>query len=391
MGWLDLFRSGETRSAGNDTLAALGATWLGEGRGSSRYPAESLAVVQACVAAISGHLAGLPVAVYERRGEERIEASAHPFAGLFRRGPNAWQSWPEFVEWLAASALLAGNGLAEVVSDGAGRVTELRPIPWGLVRVERAPVGRVIYHVTGDDLSGRRGTTRRLLPSEVIHLRCRTDDGIVGVAPLRRAAAAADMAIEVDAHTRETWRNSGRPGGVLMHEKAISEAAASRLRTNWIDRYGGEGAGKPAVLEEGMKFEPFPTISPEDAELLAARRYSGEELARIYQVPPPMIGDLTHGTFANTEQLLRYFAISTLAGWARRLETALSRGVLTREERSRFEIDVSLDGLLRGSAAERWSVHKIAIDAGVLDPDEVREAEGWNPREKADTPPTVAS
>ncbi|MEM6623088.1 MAG: phage portal protein [Pseudomonadota bacterium] len=393
MAILDLFRRSERRSvttSGNSTLAALGASWLRPA--GQKFPVEALATVQACVAVVSQHLAGLPVRVYRFDGPSRIESPEHPFNALVRRGPNSWQSWPEFVEWLAASTLLHGNGLAEIVTDPAGRVVELLPIPWGLVRVELVNPGKVIYHVTGDDLTAPMGSQRRLLAREVVHLRCRTDDGVIGVSPLRRAAAAADSAVEIDTHAKALWRNADRPSGVLMHEKNLSEGAARRLKESFSARYGGANRGAPAVLEEGLRFEAFPTLSPEDAEILAARRFTVEELARVYQVPPPLIGDLTHGTFTNSETLLRYFAQATLAFWARRLECELSRAVLTGVERERFEIDVDLSGLLRGDPESRWKAHKIALDAGVLSADEVREAEGWNPRgdDGSAEPPAMA-
>ncbi|SFH21018.1 phage portal protein [Sulfitobacter dubius] len=381
MGFSDLFRRRQVETRSNETLAALGAHWLGTPSG--KYPAEQLAVTSACVGVISGQLAGLPVRVYRFEGDTRHEAPSHPLARLVRRAPNPWQSWPDFVEWLAASALLHGNGLAEVVTDRAGRVVELRPIRWGLVRVELVNPGRVIYHVTGDDLSAPMGTTRRLLASEVIHLRARTDDGLIGVAPLRRAMAAAEHAVETDAHSKAVWRNASQPGGVLMHEKNLSEAAAKRLKQNWLDRFGGANRGSPAVLEEGLKFEPFPTLSPEDAEILAARRFSTEEIARAFGVPAPLVGILDHASFTNSETLLRHFAQSTLAHWARKLETELSRSILTDTERETYEIDVDLSGLLRGDHAARWAAHKIALEAGVLTIDEVREVEGWSPLAKA--------
>lgn len=381
MGFADLFRRRPAETRSNETFAALGAHWLGTP--GTRFPAEQLAVTAACVAVISGQLAGLPVRVYHFEGNTRHEAPSHPLARLVRRGPNPWQSWPDFVEWMAASALLHGNALAEIVADRSGRIVELRPIRWGLVRVELVNPGRVIYHVTGDDLSAPMGTTRRLLASEVLHLKARTDDGLIGVAPLRRAMAAAAHAVETDAHSKSMWRNSDRPSGVLMHEKNLSAGAAERLKESFVSRYGGENRGAPAVLEEGLKFEAFPTISPEDAEILAARRFSTEEIARAFGVPAPLVGILDHASFTNSETLLRHFAQSTLAHWARKLETELSRSILTEQERETYEIDVDLSGLLRGDHAARWAAHKIAIDAGVLTINEVREVEGWSPIEKA--------
>jgi HK97 family phage portal protein len=392
MGFADRFRRrpAEQRSAGNDTLALLGARWLGTPEG-TRYPAEQLAVTAACVSLIAGQLANLPVRLYRFDGDTRSEAPSHPFARLIRRGPNPWQSWPDFVEWLTASALLHGNGLAEAVFDSAGRIVELRPIRWGLVRVELIAGGRVVYHVTGDDLTAPAGTTRRLLARDVLHLRARTDDGVVGIPPLRRAMAAAESAVEIDAHARTLWKTADRPSGVLTHEKALSVTAAERLKAQFADRFGGANRGAPAVLEEGLKFHPFPTISPEDAEILAARRFSTEEVARAFGVPQPLAGILDHAHLTNSAHLMKHFAQSTLAQWARKLECELARTVLTDAERELHEVEADLGGLLRGADAERWASHEIALRNSVLTPDEVREAEGWAPRAAGGGNPSVVA
>jgi HK97 family phage portal protein len=131
------------------------------------------------------------------------------------------------------------------------------------------------------------------------------------------------------------------------------------------------------------------SVSPADQELLLARRFAGEEAARIYAVPPPIIGDLTHGSFANVNDLLRYWAMGTIAQWCRRVEAEFVRSVFTDTERRTYELSLDLSGLLRGDPAQRWAAWKIAVDSRVLTPNEVRGEEGWNPRPGGDEfPPT---
>src|SRR5262249_28359555 len=126
-------------------------------------------------------------------------------------------------------------------------------------------------------------------------------------------------------------------------------------------------------------------------ELLASRRFSGEELARLYNVPPPIVGDLSHGSFANVESLLRFFAMSTLSSWARKLESALHAAAFTESERATHAVEVDLSGLMRGAPAERWKAWDVAIRDGVLSANEVREVEGWGPRPGGDTYAVVSS
>lgn len=122
-------------------------------------------------------------------------------------------------------------------------------------------------------------------------------------------------------------------------------------------------------------------MSPEDAELLASRRFSTEEIARIFNVPPPMIGDLTHGTFTNSETMLRWFAQGCLNHWTRKIEAEFTRSIFTDPA---LELELDLSGLLRGDPEVRWASHKIAVEAGILDANEVRQLEGWNPRPDGD-------
>ena len=378
MSFLDLFRRTERRVVTSLTGGPAEDGWRPLGHYGAG--AEGLSVVLACVGVISSSVAALPAFVYRREGANRIEAPEHPLARLIAHGPNPHMTWADFVEWLLASVLLDGNALAEIVTDERGQVTALRPIPWRSVAVSQLPSGRLAYDFNDPGVDGARGESRRLLEGEVLHLKDRSDDGFVGVPRLRRAAGVVDAALAVHEYTRAGWSNSISPGGVVEVEKRFSIAALENLAASFARYRGPENRGKAIILEEGAKWTPFPVISPEDAELLASRRFTVEELARVFQVPPPMVGDLSHGTFTNAETMLRFFAQGTLAFWCAKLEAEFARSVFSESERTAYEIDFDMSGLLRGDPETRWASHKIAIETGVLDPDEVRELEGWNAR-----------
>ncbi|MCX7373036.1 MAG: phage portal protein, partial [Alphaproteobacteria bacterium] len=149
------------------------------------------------------------------------------------------------------------------------------------------------------------------------------------------------------------------------------------LREQLSQSFAGPGnARKVLILEQGASWQPL-SVSPEDAEVLASRRFTVEELCRLFQVPPPIVQDLSHGTFTNSREAGRWFAQFTLSPWCRKIEAEFARSVFTDPAMS-LEIDMS--ALMRGDAETRWQSHKIAVDAGILDPNEVREIEGFNPR-----------
>lgn len=340
--------------------------------------AENLSTVLACVGAISSTISTLPAFVYERGETGRVEVPNHAVARLIRT-PNIRQTWPDWVEWTLAQVLLHGNALSVVEYDGAGRVTALQPVPWQNVLVSLLPNGRLVYDVVQFVAPwGGTGQPRRYLDDEVFHLRDRSDDGFLGRSRLSRAPSVLTNAINLQTYTDANWRNGATPAGVLSVPGTLSVVAAQQLSASWHDNYGGaSNARKTAVLEEGTTWSAI-SISPEDAEVLASRRFTVEELCRVYQVPPPIVQDYSHGTFTNTAQAALWFAQLTLTPWVRKIEAEFSRTVFGEGSACHLEIDLS--GMMRGDYAARWSAYAIAVDKGILSPDEIREAEGYNPR-----------
>ena len=139
---------------------------------------------------------------------------------------------------------------------------------------------------------------------------------------------------------------------------------------------GSAKAGKMLILDNGLSWENM-SISPEDAELLDSRKFSTEEIARIYGCPPPLVGIWDNSSFTNSETAGRWFSQFTLAPWVKKLETTIGRAVFLDTDLS---LEIDLSGFMRGDPESRWKSHKIAVDAGILDTDEIREVEGWAPR-----------
>jgi HK97 family phage portal protein len=359
--------------------------WIGGGRLVNSRAAENLATVLACVSAISSALSSLPAFVYRVTSDGKQEDNAHPLTRLIRNGPNERQTWVDFIEWVAASALLRGNALAELRTDGGGRLTALIPIPWEFVSVQMLPSGRLAYDIVETvGFYGATGRQRRLLEGEVLHLRDRSDDGLIGRSRLSRAAAVVSNALSIQEFTNSLYENGVNPSGVLESDQKISQVSMDRLKVQFKNAFAGPSkTARAMILEQGLKWKPI-TISPEDAELLQSRRFTGEELARLYNVPPPIIGDLTHGTFTNSETLIRFFAQSTLAGWCRKIEAEFHRSVFSDAARLDHQFVLDLSGLLRGDPETRWKSHEIALRNRVLTPNEIRGEEGWNPRPGGD-------
>lgn len=363
----------EKRDASDPSWAAL-APGIGFHAGLSARAAENLSTVLACTNAIATALAYVPALTYRVDGDgNRTETFTHPLGKIVRTGVNPQMSWPDFVEHLVSSTLLTGNGLAEILRAGNGQLSGFRYIPWGMVTVAELASGRLAY-----DVADGRGNVRRLLEGETLHLRDRTDDAKIGRSRLSRAAETVASVQAANSHARAFLTNGASPSGVIESAAALTADQRTKLREAFAERHqGAANAGSTLLLDGGLTWKAA-QISPEDAELLETRKFGVEEICRLYQVPPPIVQDYSHNTFTNSETAGRWFATFCLSPWARKVEAEFARSVFPNG--GPYELELDLSGFLRGDPEKRWQAHKIALDAGVLDADEVREIEGWNRR-----------
>jgi HK97 family phage portal protein len=357
----------------------------------SPHAAENLATVYACVTAVSSAISALPAITYRKRGKARQEADTGEIQALVKNGPNPWQTWPEFVEMLVAQTLLRGNGLIEIESDRSGRVTGLRVIPWDWCNVQMLPGGRLVYDVYDQPgiYAPAQGTRRRLLQHEVIHVRDRSDDGLIGKSRLQRAAPVLHNARAVNTFATAILENGLHISGVLTSEKDLSAEAKAAVRERVQETHGGPGkAGKLMILSGGNFAFHKISITPEDAELLESRKFSTEEICRLFQVPPPIVQDYSKNTFTNSEQAGRWFAQFCLLPWVRKIEAAFNRALF---EGTDLELSLDMSAFDRGSPESRWAAHAIAASNQILTVDEIREIEGWGPKaQEGDTVDTPA-
>lgn len=363
-----------------DDLSPLDPSWQALAAGTGYYgalsarAAENLSTVLACTTAVATALAYVPALIYRRDGNgNRLEVASHPLSKLVKGGVNPAMTWPDFLEHWIASALLSGNGLAEIVRGGNGQLSGFAWHSWGNVTVQELSSGRLAY-----DIGDGKGRSRRLLEGEVLHLRDRTNDGRIGVSRLSRAAETVQGVDLANRHARQFLANGASPSGVIKHPGAMTAEQKSNLREQFDSRFAGaSNAGRALILDGGLEWQAA-QMSPEDAELLETRKFGVIEICRLFQVPPPIVQAYENNTFTNAAQAGLWFATFCLAPWARKIEAEFARSVFASG--SGYELELDLSGFLRGDPETRWNAHKIALETGVLDSDEVRQIEGWNPR-----------
>ena len=156
------------------------------------------------------------------------------------------------------------------------------------------------------------------------------------------AKNAIGMGIACEEYGARFFANGAAPGGVLEHPGTVKDP--QKIRDSWNSVYRGTGnAHKVAVLEEGMKYTPI-GISPEQAQFLETRKFQINEIARIFRVPPHMVGDLEKSSFSNIEQQSLEFVKYTLEPWVIRWEQSIMRALLTEDEKKTYFVKFNLEG-----------------------------------------------
>lgn len=330
--------------------------------------AEGISAVYAAVSAISESVASLPLEIYRRNADGRERATRHPLYKVLHEAPNDQQTALEFREMLQRHVLLRGNAYAEVTWNAAGRVERLKPMHPDRVTVMITPDDTLIY-----DFTDRHGKHRRLLPSEVLHLRYHTDDGILGRSPIQVARDTVGLALAERTHGERMFAQGTKLSGVIQTQPGTTKAQAGEIRESWAAGQAGvNNHGKTAVLPAGADFKTV-SMTLEDAEWIEARRMSVEEVARLFRVPPVLIGDLREANYSNAVELGRYFVTHTLRRHLVMWEQAVSRTLIN--DTAQFYAEHNVEGLLRGDSLKRAQFYERGIADGWMLRSEVRRLE----------------
>lgn len=332
--------------------------------------------VYACVRILSETIASLPLHTYQKTDKGKEKAVDHPLYHLLHDEPNPEMTSFVFRETLMGHLLLWGNAYAQVIRDGRGKVMALYPLMPDKMTVHRSEGGELYYSYS------KEGKEHVLKHWEVLHIPGLGFDGLLGHSPIAMAKNAIGMAIATEEYGANFFNNGANPGGVLEHPGILKDP--ERVRKSWNSVYAGSGnAHKVAVLEEGMSFKPI-GIPPEQAQFLQTRKFQLNEIARIFRVPPHMIGDLEKSSFSNIEQQSLEFVKYTLTPWLSRWEMAMKKSLLSPSEKKDYFIKHNVEGLLRGDYKTRMEGYSIGIQNGFLSPNDVRELEDLNTIEHGD-------
>lgn len=364
----------QNSTAGSAYRFYMGGTT--SGKAVTERSAMQMTAVYSCVRILAEAIAGLPVHLYKYKpdgGKEK--AIDHPLYLLLHDEPNPEMSSFVFRETLMTHLLLWGNAYAQIIRNGKNEVVALYPLMPNKMTVDRDEHGQLYYEYQcgSDEAPTMKGSTVILKPTDVLHIPGLGFDGLVGYSPIAMAKNAIGMAIACEEYGAKFFANGAAPGGVLEHPGTIKDP--QRVRESWQSTFGGSGnSNKIAVLEEGMKYTPI-GISPEQAQFLETRKFQINEIARIFRVPPHMVGDLEKSSFSNIEQQSLEFVKYTLDPWVIRWEQSIQRTLLTPEEKKLYYVKFNVEGLLRGDYQSRMNGYAIGRQNGWMSANDIRELE----------------
>lgn len=357
---------------GNAYSFFMGAS--SSGRRVTERTAMQMTAVYSCVRILSETLASLPLHIYESFETNSRKAIKHPLYKLLHDEPNPEMTSFIFRETLMTHLLLWGNAYAQIIRNGKGEVLALYPLMPDRMRVDRDEYGQLYYEymLSDSDANAKESGAVRLSTQDILHIPGLGFDGLVGYSPIAMAKNAIGMAIATEEYGAAFFANGATPSGILTHPGVIKNPEA--MRESWSKGFGGRNSHKVAILEEGMNYTPI-SIAPNEAQFLETRKFQLNEIARIFRVPPHMVGDLEKSSFSNIEQQSLEFVKYTLDPWVSRFEQAMTRRLLTDDEKKKYYIKFNVDGLMRGDYQSRMNGYATARQNGWMSANDIRALE----------------
>lgn len=332
-------------------------------------PVDAIPAVVRATQLISADIARLPISVLDSDGQTIAD---HPVAMLMNREASRWQSGYEFRRYTTSVALTHGNGLALIRRSSDGAIAELQPIPADAMSGE----------VTDDGVIYRIGSTV-LNQDQILHVGCYPDhlNPCWFRSPLEMARHAMQLAADEDGAHAALVKTGSMGKIAISHPGAMSDQTVQAIRDAWMTMHAtADGASRPLILREGMKAEK---ISQEtSSSMLDSRRFSVQEIARAFGVPPEMLFQQGGGALSSQAETARAYADGAIAAWASAWESELQRKLCAPGER----VHIDTTPITRGNLRDQGMAFSKLVLAGIMSPNDARHYLGLPPMDGLDTP-----
>lgn len=334
-----------------------------------------LTAVYSSVRVLAETMAILPFILYKNKtGGGKTIIKDHWLYNLIAKKPNRYQNAFEWREMMAGHLALRGNGYNQIIDNGRGVITELMPIHPDRIRPEMVSNVFTNFYLVYEP----NGAQTRIPRGEIFHLRGLSSNGLTGLNPIELARDSLGIGLAAQEFGGRFFQNDARPlGGWIEWDKNFKTSEDRKTwQATWQEGQGGKNRGKTAVLTQGMKYHEI-GLTNKDSQFIETRQFSVTDIARIFRVPPHLIGDLTRSTNNNIEQQSLEFVTFTMTPWAERWEASIEDQLLPPGED--FELEFDFANLLRGDSVARTQFYTGGINSGWLTRNEVRMRENLDP------------
>lgn len=338
-----------------------------------------LETVYACVKLIAGTIATLPLQYYAKDAKGRgTVAYGDPIYTILHDLPNSDMTAVVFWEAMVACLLLWGNAFAKITRSGPGmtRIVALTPIkPDRIIPIRDQTTGAISYRVV------TQGQTEVYPESEIMHIKGFSLDGEMGISPITQARETLGLAMAAEKAAASLFRNGMRPNFVITAPNFLDDDRRKRFEDEYLPKLTGAiNAGRSPLLEGGWDIKNI-SMNPADAQLLATRQFSIEQICRWFGIQPVMIGHMEKSTAwgSGLEQMNLWFLTYTLRSILRTIEQEVSRSLLAPVQRTKFYAEFNVEGLMRADSVGRAALMKVYAQEGLRTRNEMRSLDNMPP------------
>jgi HK97 family phage portal protein len=285
--------------------------------------------------------------------------------------PNRWQNGFEFRRSLTLQALLYGNAFAVINRTVGGDLLELLPVD----------IESVSLDLTKAEPFYKTRQYGEVPMASMLHIRAVGLDGLWGESPVRLCRTSLQILAAQESSQLEVMRNAGNPKLAIVHPGPMGAPAKQMVAEDFVKHHAGAAnAGRPLVLSEGMKVERI-SSTLDDAGIAAARRYSVEDVSRIYGVPTSYLSEHSTNAYGSMEWLSRMYVDACLSHWFAAWQAEITAKLLPFGD-----MHFDADTISRPSLAEQMAALRTGVESGVITRNEAREWLDLDPLPGLDEP-----
>jgi HK97 family phage portal protein len=322
----------------------------------------------------------LPTEEFKVEGDMLIKSDSGPIVELLLNEPNPEQTPYTFKKWMQNNICMHGNGYAQIVRNKRTGVPEqLWPLRADRVELDRLEDGTLIYKYNSED-----GKQVVIFSENMLHIKGFHSTGLVGMSLIKIGEQSIGSAVAKAQYTNSFFKNGAVPDYALMHPGKLDTQAQANLRREWEKQYGGsENAHKIGILVEGSDIKQI-GISPEASQLVESATFSVQEVARVFNMPPHRLMDLSNAALANIAQQGVEYITYTIGPWQTNWSQQLEHDLYPKETRRQYRIVFDNTHFMMADPKQMTETLGMQVQKSLRTPNEARKILNLNPRDDGD-------